>query len=393
MSRIDELIKEKCPNGVEYVKLKELVDYIQPTKYIVNDTKYNNDYQIPVLTAGQTFVLGYTNEQIGVYEATKDNPVIIFDDFTVSNHWVDFKFKVKSSAMKILVPKTNDIFKYIYYCISNINYEPKEHSRQWIQIFSEFKIPLPPIELQEEIVRILDKFSELEAELKAELEARKKQYEFWQEKLFDTKEEYQEYTIEKVLKSLKTGLNPRKYFQLNTEDAKGYYVTVREIGDRKVRYLESKDRVNQYGLQRINERSNLEINDVLFSGTGTIGQVSIIEEKPDNWNVKEGVYILKPKSEIINPVYLMYLMKSKYMKKLYSNFIVGSPVSSVPMKDLKKINFKLPPLNEQERIVNILDRFDKIVNDISEGLPAEIELRIKQYEYYRNKLLSFEEVQ
>ena len=157
--------------------------------------------------------------------------------------------------------------------------------------------------------------------------------------------------------------------------------------------MESKDRVNQYGLQRINERSNLEINDVLFSGTGTIGQVSIIEEKPDNWNVKEGVYILKPKSEIINPVYLMYLMKSKYMKKLYSNFIVGSPVSSVPMKDLKKINFKLPPLNEQERIVNILDRFDKIVNDISEGLPAEIELRIKQYEYYRNKLLSFEEVQ
>ena len=192
--------------------------------------------------------------------------------------------------------------------------------------------------------------------------------------------------------SLKTGLNPRNFFRLNTDDANGYYVTVRELGDRKIRYWESKDKVNQDGLNRINERSNLEINDILFSGTGTIGRVSIIEEEPNNWNVKEGVYILKPNVEIINPVFLMYLMKSNYMKNIYSNYIVGSPVASVPMKDLKNVEFYLPSMEEQERIVNILDRFDKLCNDISEGLPAEIEARQKQYEYYRDKLLNFKEL-
>ena len=145
-------------------------------------------------------------------------------------------------------------------------------------------------------------------------------------------------------------------------------------------------------MNRINERANLEINDVLFSGTGTIGRVSLIEKEPKQWNVKEGVYILKPNIEMINPVFLMYLMKSNYMKKLYSDYIVGSPVASVPMKDLKNVEFDLPSMDEQEKIVKILDEFDKLCNNITEGLPAEIELRRKQYEYYRDKLLSFEEL-
>lgn len=93
MSRINDLIKELCPNGVEYVKIEELVDYIQPAKYIVKNTNYDIKYDVPVLTAGQTFILGYTNERDGIYYASADNPVIIFDDFTTSNHWVDFNFK------------------------------------------------------------------------------------------------------------------------------------------------------------------------------------------------------------------------------------------------------------------------------------------------------------
>ncbi len=156
--------------------------------------------------------------------------------------------------------------------------------------------------------------------------------------------------------------------------------------------MQAKDRINQYALNRINERSNLEINDVLFSGTGTIGRVSLVEEEPKNWNVKEGVYILKPNLQRVNPVYLMYLMRSNYMKDIYSNYIVGSPVSSIPMKDLKKLEFNIPSLEEQERIIKILDVFDKLCNDISDGLPAEIEMRKKQHEYYRNKLLNFSEV-
>lgn len=110
MSRLNELIQELCPDGVEFKKLGALLDYEQPTKYIVKSTDYNDSYPTPVLTAGQTFILGHTNETKGIYVATKDNPTIIFDDFTTSFHWVDFNFKIKSSAMKMLRPKVFLIF-------------------------------------------------------------------------------------------------------------------------------------------------------------------------------------------------------------------------------------------------------------------------------------------
>ncbi|WP_220106547.1 restriction endonuclease subunit S domain-containing protein [Helicobacter monodelphidis] len=104
MNKIEKLIKNLCPHGVEFKALGEVCDYEQPTKYIVKDTDYNEQYNIPALTAGQSFILGYTNEKDGIYKADKKKPVIIFDDFTTSFHWVDFDFKVKSSAMKILYP-------------------------------------------------------------------------------------------------------------------------------------------------------------------------------------------------------------------------------------------------------------------------------------------------
>ncbi|WP_220272079.1 restriction endonuclease subunit S domain-containing protein [Helicobacter didelphidarum] len=104
MNTIEKFIKNLCPHGVEFKTLGEVCDYEQPTKYIVKDTDYNEQYKIPVLTAGQSFILGYTNEKDGIYKADKKKPVIIFDDFTTSFHWVDFDFKVKSSAMKILYP-------------------------------------------------------------------------------------------------------------------------------------------------------------------------------------------------------------------------------------------------------------------------------------------------
>ena len=114
MSELENLIQTLCPNGVEYKPLGEVLSYEQPPKYIVGSTDYKDEYVTPVLTAGRTFILGYTNEQNGIYKASKENPVIIFDDFTTSFHWVEFDFKVKSSAMKMLRPKNkNCIFKYL----------------------------------------------------------------------------------------------------------------------------------------------------------------------------------------------------------------------------------------------------------------------------------------
>ena len=133
-NQIEKLITELCPKGVEFKELGEIIDYEQPGDYIVRSTEYNDDYAIPVLTAGKSFILGYTDETDGIYKANKENPTIIFDDFTTSFHWVDFEFKVKSSAMKMLRPQ-NSIegdFRYIYYAMKCINYTPKDHARHWI---------------------------------------------------------------------------------------------------------------------------------------------------------------------------------------------------------------------------------------------------------------------
>lgn len=180
MSKLDELIQEYCPDGVEYKTFEQVVNYQQPTKYIVKNTDYNDNFQIPVLTAGQTFILGYTNERNGIYNASKENPVVIFDDFTAAFKWVDFPFKIKSSAIKILTANESYVMlRYVYHVMGKIAFYSDEHKRLWIGQYSKFKLPVPPLEVQREIVRVLDNFTLLTAELTA----RKKQYEYYRDEL------------------------------------------------------------------------------------------------------------------------------------------------------------------------------------------------------------------
>ena len=194
-----------------------------------------------------------------------------------------------------------------------------------------------------------------------------------------------------VINSLNTGLNPRRFFKLNTEDAKNYYVTIKELQKNKVIISDKTDRINDEAMKLCNNRSNLEVGDILFSGTGTIGETAIIEETPTNWNIKEGVYAIKPNQEMVSSKYLMYLLKIQQIRESLLKKAVGGTVRSVPMKEIRKLQIPLVDLSEQKRIVDILDRFDKLCNDLSDGLLAEIEARQKQYEYYRDKLLSFKE--
>ena len=136
---------EKCT-------LSSLLQYEQPTKYLVQSTDYNDRGDIPVLTAGQSFILGYTNELDGIKYATKDNPVIIFDDFTTGSHYVDFPFKVKSSALKILsVNRETDDFYFLNYVLRNINFVPQNHERHWISKFSKFEVLIPEAKEQKKI--------------------------------------------------------------------------------------------------------------------------------------------------------------------------------------------------------------------------------------------------
>ena len=190
--------------------------------------------------------------------------------------------------------------------------------------------------------------------------------------------EYKE--LNDVVISLNTGLNPRNFFKLNTEDAENYYVTIREMCNGKIRFTDKTDRINEEAINLCNNRSNLEEGDVLFSGTGTIGETVVICETPYNWNIKEGIYSIKPNQSYIISSFLSYLLVSSEIKKSYLKKVAGGTVKSIPMVELKKIKIPVPPLEVQREIVRILDSFTL--------LTAELTARKKQYEYYRNELLS-----
>lgn len=377
MSKIDDLIAELCPDGVEFKELGKLLDYEQPTKYIVKSTDYKDEYDTPVLTAGQSFILGKTNESDGIYPASKVNPVIIFDDFTTSNHWVDFPFKIKSSAMKMLTPKSGvDIeFRFVYYAIKCITYKPSDHARHWIAKYSKFKIPVPPIEIQKEIVNILDKFTQLEAELEAELEARKKQYEFYRNSLltFDPissthTHEIRWRTIGEMCKISRGRVMSKDYLRDNAGEFPVY----------------SSQTANNGVFGRIN---SYDYDGEYLTWTTDGANAGSIFYRDGKFSITNVCGLLKVVDNDINPKFLFYALSG--VAKKYVSSGMGNP--KLMSNIMSGVKVQLPGRAEQDRIVTILDKFDKLTTDISEGLPAEIAARRKQYEHYRNKLLTFRE--
>ncbi len=157
------------------VELGKLLDYKQPTPYLVKSTDYSDEYSTPVLTAGKTFILGYSNENFGIFE--EELPAIIFDDFTTASKFVDFPFKAKSSAMKILVAKQGVSIKFVYEAMQVLNYPVGGHQRHWISIFANLVIGLPSPPEQQKIASVLsnaDKEIELLEQQLADLKQEKK---------------------------------------------------------------------------------------------------------------------------------------------------------------------------------------------------------------------------
>ena len=382
---------------VEWKKLGEVAEYEQPNPYIVKTTNYNDSYATPVLTAGKTFILGYTDEDFGIYEAS-GNPVIIFDDFTTANKWVDFDFKVKSSAMKIItsVDESKCLLRYIYFWINTLPSELAEgdHKRQWISNYANKIIPIPPLSVQQEIVRILDKFTTLEAELEAELDCRKRQYEYYRNKLlsFD------------MLNGGGNSLNNIFVLPLGEvgEFIRGKRFVKTDITTQGCPCIHYGEMYTYYGIWANKSKSfisptlvnkkNLRLalmNDVIIVGAGeTIEDLGVatawLSKSPVA--IHDACFIFRSS---LNPKYVAHFTRTNSFHDQLRRYVSSGKISAVNAKGLAKIKIPIPPLSEQERIVSILDKFDTLTNSISEGLPKEMELRRKQYEYYRNQLLSF----
>ena len=389
MSNLEELIERLCPDGVEYKKIGELVDYEQPGNYIVSSTKYSDEYNIPVLTAGQTFILGYINETDGVYKSSKDNPVIIFDDFTAAFKWVDFEFKVKSSAIKILtVNNTLTTIRYIYHVMGFLKISSDEHKRLWIGTYSNIKVPVPPLEVQREIVRILDNFAiattEIQQKLQEELAARQKQYEYYRDLLLTFKpnestilnERTNELELSGAIRWMKLG-------------------DIADIGTGNGNTNEGLD-TGKYPFfvrsQDIKYKNEYDFDEtaIITSGDG-VGVGKIFHFVSGKYALHQRAYRVHIISDNVLPKYFFYYFKNSFLTYI-SKASFHSSVTSIRRPMMINFPVPVPPLEVQQRIVDILDRFDTLCNDISSGLPAEIEMRQKQYEYYRDKLLTFKEL-
>ncbi len=410
MHKIERLLQTLAPKGVEFRKLGEVLEYDQPNKYCVTSKEFDKSYPTPVLTAGKTFILGYTNEKDNIYQASKNAPVIIFDDFTTATQWVDFPFKVKSSAMKILFSKNPTInIRFIFFYMQTIPYNISgEHTRQWISRYSQLEVPIPPLEIQQEIVKILDAFTELNTELKA----RKKQYEYYQNMLLDFNDINSNHkdakmsakTYPKRLKTLLQTLAPKgvefktleEVFEIkngytpsknNPEFWKNGTIPWFRMEDIRENGRILKDSIQHITPKALKGKKLFPKNSIIISTTATIGEHALLIV--DSLANQRFTFLSKKAN-------CNLALDMKFF--FYQCFLLGewckkntnvSGFASVDMTAFKKYKFPIPPLEIQQEIVKILDQFSLLTTDLLAGIPAEIKARKKQYEYYREKLLTF----
>lgn len=362
MSKIEDLIKEYCPDGVEYKKLDAVTTYERPDKYSVKSTAYDDAYETPVLTAGKTFILGYTNETDGIYQASKQSPVIIFDDFLAVCKWVDFPFKVKSSAMKFIHAATGINVRYLFYAMECIDYVPVDHARQWIATYSQFEIPVPPLPVQQEIVRILDSFTALQDELQKELEERSRQYKAVTNAIFVKYAEASKKTLADISENCDSARKP---------------ITASKRVAGKTPYYGASGIVD-YVSGFTHEGDYLLISEDGANLTARTMPIAF-SIRGKNW-VNNHAHVLKFQNYAVQKYVETYINTHDI-----SEFITGAAQPKLNQQNLYKIEIPIPDVDDVVQASDIFQLLEALRNQIE----LEFSLRQQQYTYYRDKLLSF----
>jgi len=383
MSRLQQLIQELCPNGVEYKKLGDICIFERGTSITKKDIIEGN---IPVIAGGQepayycnqanrigeTIVISSSGAYAG-YVSYWNQPIFVSDAFTVK-------------------PQNGLLTKYLYYFL--VSKQERIYSLQKAggvpHVYSSdialLKIPLPPLSVQQEIVRILDTFTELIKELNAELDARRKQYEYYRDTLLNFTDEYETKQFGEIA-TIVRGASPRPIRNFITDDPNG--VNWIKIGDVQPgsKYITStNEKITQEGARK---SRLVHPGDFILSNSMSFGRPYIMKIKGcihDGWLAITGF------EEYFMPDFLYHLLSSAPIQKVLAQRASTGTVKNLNADIVKALELPVPPLEEQQRIVNILDRFDTLINDPITGIPAEIEAREKQFKYYLNKLLDFKEV-
>lgn len=327
----------------EQRKLGDILSYEQPYEYIVSSDDYSPVARTPVLTAGKTLILGYTNEADGIKAVTKDSPVIIFDDFTASSHIIDYSFKIKSSAMKILSLRDseNDLYC-IYYALTRIIRPSASHERQWISKYARATVTIPSKDEQQVIGDFLRKLDRLIAAEKRKLDLLKDKKTALLRQIFDQKERFKGYT---------DPWEPRRLGD------------VAEIGTGSHNTQDGHLAGPYPFFIRSNQKLFLDDFDydeeaILIPGDGRIGQ--IYHYMNGKYALHQRVYRIKVDSSV-DTRFILYLMESRFRKHALAMNSQGT-VPSLRKPIFTEWGINLPrDRDEQVRIGMLFSQLDNLI--------------------------------
>ena len=394
---------EPLPDGWAVTNFGTLLSYEQPTKYIVNNTNYKPTYKTPVLTAGKSFILGYTDETDDIFD---DLPVIIFDDFTTESKYVDFAFKVKSSAMKILhINQELVLPKYAFFLMQATEIDHDNHQRYWISTYSQEIISLPPLSEQIKIIEAIENLFELVQSVDNNIQNLKNAIKSVKSKILDIairgklvpqdpNDEPASVLLERIRvekeELIKQGKIKRdkKESVIFKGDDNSYYQDLPEMWE-LVNFKDCATLIsgrdlnkNEYnaesiGIPYITGASNFinrnilinrwttvpktisEVNDILITCKGTVGELAI--NKYGNIHIARQIMAIRIYKNI-NLEYIKFFLESIVMeiKKTANGLIPG-----ISRDDILSLNIPLPPLAEQKRIVDEIEKIFAVLDDIA----------------------------
>ena len=371
-------------NWTEYT-LEDLLSYEQPTPYIVESTDYSDSYDTPVLTAGKSFIIGYTNETSGIYDKL---PVIIFDDFTTSTQYVNFPFKVKSSAMKILTANTELVIpKFIFYRMQIIEFDHSTHKRYWIQQYSKIKVKIPPVPEQERIVaKIEELFSELDNGVET-LKKTKQQLAVYRQAVLkeafaSTAASYRR--LEELCFFITKGTTPSKS-TMTAESGEIPFIKVYNLTfDNTLDFSIDPTFVDKETHNGFLGRSIVYPGDVLMNIVGPpMGKVSIVPDMYPEWNINQAIARFRCLDGLYNKYLAYFLGYSDTVEKMKSRAKATAGQFNLTLEICRDIQIPVPSIGEQEKIV-----FD-IETKLSQQqkIAETIELALQQAEAMRQSIL------
>ena len=390
VTKLEQLIEELCPTGVEFRPLEKCCQVLDnKRKPITKSAREAGEYPYYGANGIQDYVADYIFD--GTFVLVGEDGSVMTPNGTPVVNWAEGKIWVNNHA-HIITEIDGVLLRYLFHYLQTVDIKPLIHGnipKLTGGDFKALKIPVPPLPVQEEIVRILDNFTELTtkltAELTEELTAREKQYEYYRNQLLTFGDDVPLVQLGDYFPNIRNGFVGTATPYFTTEEngvryLKGTNIHNGIISDNDYCYI-----TPEFHKKHI--RNELKADDILVVQSGHVGECAVVGEKYAGANCH--ALIIMSNGGQCNSKYVVHYLRSAEGKKKIAAITTGGTVKHILASEMKKFTIPFPPLEEQNRIVAILDRFETLCNEITEGLPAEIEARKKQYEYYRDELLTY----